>query len=102
MTIPLVRPREDARGGDEHPEITDIADPFARVMAINALMRDNTLPPPLARLRVAALHQGLAALRNVQPDATVTALAVRVGMKRSRVSRLLNSPTTSRPATTGR
>lgn len=68
-------------------EIEQLTCPFARVRAINVIARaDCTLPGHLARLRLDALREGRRLTR------TVTELAHRVGMARSRVSTLLHSP----------
>lgn len=89
MTIPPAGARTDADAGER--AIEEIACPFARVQAINAIARrDGTLHGALSRARSAALHEARALTK------TVTELATRVGMKRSRVSTLLH---TTQPAT---
>lgn len=96
MTITTAVARVDAGSGVR--EIEQIVCPFERVRAITAVARaEGTLPGRLARLRTAALHEGL------KRTATVAALAHRVGMKRSRVSTLIHSTAPDKqPATTGR
>lgn len=85
MTNSPAATRDDAQTGER--AIEKIACPFERVKAINAIVReDGTLPGPLARLRHAALQEGRSLTKSV------TELADKVGMKRSRVSTLLNHP----------
>jgi hypothetical protein len=83
MTIPTA---EMPTGRPGLRDIEQILCPFERVRAINTIVRaDCTLPGRLARVRTAALRE---ARRQTK---SVAELAERVGMRRSRVSTLLNS-----------
>lgn len=95
MTIPTTETRDAAPTGLRAFE--QITCPFERVRAINKIVRDDcTLPGQLAQLRIVALREGRELTR------TVTELATKVGMGRTRVSTLLrHGPDTTRPATVG-
>lgn len=85
MPIPQAETRDAALHGDR--EIEQIPCPVERVKAINRIVRQvGTIPGPLARVRIAALLEALKTTK------TVTELARQVGMKRSRVSTLVNHP----------